>query len=148
MTSEPADAAKSVRDTLFRTMVEVRRHYMKSSALTLGQASILGILVEQGPTNAGKLATLERVAGPTMKGRIDRLEELGLVTRHRCGPRSPVRVEITRHGIRAHRAAANDVLAALLDELSETDLRRLHRALEPLDQLLDRHADQRVPSGH
>ncbi len=148
MMSDPADpdVTRSVHATFIRAMIELRRHYVKASELTLSQTSILGILVDQGPMNAARLAALEDVAGPTMKARIDRFEDLGLVTRQRCrGAGGPVRVTITARGIRAHRAAANDVLAEMLDELTQLELLRLRDALQPLERLLDRVRENNEP---
>jgi DNA-binding MarR family transcriptional regulator len=136
---DATELARSVHSTFFRAMVDLRRHYVKASPLTLTQTSILGLLAEEGPMRASELAVHEDVQHPTMAARIDRLESLGLVKRQRGRTtQRGIMIAVTAKGLRAHHEAVNDVLAEILDELTVTELRRLERSLQPLERLIGR----------
>lgn len=107
--------------------------------LTLAQLSILVTLLDQGPMRMTDLAAHERVRTPTTTVAIRRLEKIGLVKRSRDpSDLRAVLVEITPQGLAVHgESLANRraALAAMLSQLSESDLDTLAKALAPLQRL-------------
>ena len=107
--------------------------------LTLAQLSILVTLLDQGPIRMTDLAAHERVRTPTTTVAIRRLEKIGLVRRSRDpSDLRAVLVDITPRGLAVHRESlANRIsaLAAMLSQLSESDLDTLTKALAPLERL-------------
>jgi DNA-binding MarR family transcriptional regulator len=107
--------------------------------LTLAQLSILVTLLDRGPIRMTDLAAHERVRTPTTTVAIRRLEKIGLVKRSRDpSDLRAVLVDITPRGLAVHRESlANRIsaLAAMLCNLSESDLDTLTKALAPLERL-------------
>src|SRR5262245_43851028 len=107
--------------------------------LTLAQLSILLTLLEKGPIRMTDLAAHERVRTPTTTVAIRRLEKIGLVKRSRDpSDLRAVLVDITPRGLAVHRESLTNrigALAALLSQLSESDLDTLTKALAPLERL-------------
>lgn len=114
--------------------------------LTLAQLSILLTLLGRGPIRMTELAALERVRTPTTTVAIRRLEKLGLVKRSRDpSDLRAVLVDITPRGLAVHReslANRRAALAAMLTELTESDLETLNQALVPLERLADQQIQQ------
>ncbi|GFG73789.1 MarR family winged helix-turn-helix transcriptional regulator [Mycobacterium botniense] len=107
--------------------------------LTLAQLSILVTLLEQGPIRMTDLAAHERVRTPTTTVAIRRLEKIGLVKRSRDpSDLRAVLVDITPRG-RSILAESLDnrraALATMLNQLPESDLETLMKALGPLERL-------------
>jgi DNA-binding MarR family transcriptional regulator len=107
--------------------------------LTLAQLSILVTLLDQGPIRMTDLAAHERVRTPTTTVAIRRLEKIGLVKRSRDpSDLRAVLVDITTRGRAVHgESLANRraALAAMLGQLSASDLNTLMKALKPLERL-------------
>lgn len=112
--------------------------------LTLAQLSILITLLDQGPIRMTDLAAHERVRTPTTTVAIRRLEKIGLVKRSRDpSDLRAVLVDITPRGRAVHaESLANRyaALAAMLSQLSGSDLATLTEALAPLERLSDKPA--------
>jgi DNA-binding MarR family transcriptional regulator len=107
--------------------------------LTLAQLSILVTLLDQGPIRMTDLAAHERVRTPTTTVAIRRLEKIGLVKRSRDpSDLRAVLVDITPRGRSVHAeslANRRAALAAMLSQLTESDLDTLTKALAPLERL-------------
>jgi len=107
--------------------------------LTLAQLSILVTLLDQGPIRMTDLAAHERVRTPTTTVAIRRLEKIGLVKRSRDpSDLRAVLVDITPRGRAVHGeslANRHAALAAMLSQLSESDLNTLMKALAALERL-------------
>ena len=109
------------------------------AGLSPSQQSALGTIDLQGPMTLGDLATAEHVTPPTITKVIARLEEEGLVDRT-VDPtdRRITRVSTTREGRRRlehSRARRNAFLAVRLEELGPDAVRRLHDAIDALEEL-------------
>jgi DNA-binding MarR family transcriptional regulator len=141
--AELTDLAEGLHRTLSKLFSILRRGDPSGSAagadLTLAQLSILVTLLDQGPIRMTDLAAHERVRTPTTTVAIRRLEKIGLVKRSRDpSDLRAVLVDITPRGLSVHRESLTNrigALAALLSQLSESDLDTLTRALAPLERL-------------
>jgi DNA-binding MarR family transcriptional regulator len=136
------ELAEELYRVLSRLTLDQRRgdtSRVARGSLTLAQLSILFALVGQGPVRMVELAAHERVRTPTITVAIRRLEELGLVQRSRdAGDLRAVLVDITPSGLAMLRESLINrraALAAILSELSDSDLQRLTEALAPLKRL-------------
>ncbi len=139
---EVTELAEGLHGTFAKLFSILRRgdaHREAADDLTLAQLSILLTLHNQGPIRMTELAAHERVRTPTTTVAIRRLEKLGLVKRTKDpSDLRAVLVEITPEGhsqhaeALAHRYAA---LAAMLRELSPSDVELLAAALGPLKRL-------------
>jgi DNA-binding MarR family transcriptional regulator len=141
--AELTDLAEGLHRTLSKLFSILRRGDPSGSAagadLTLAQLSILVTLLDQGPIRMTDLAAHERVRTPTTTVAIRRLEKIGLVKRSRDpSDLRAVLVDITPRGLAVHRESLTNriaALAALLSQLSESDLDTLTKALAPLERL-------------
>lgn len=138
-----AELAEGLHRSLSRMFAILRRgdttHRETSDDLTLAQLSILVTLLEQGPIRMTELAAHERVRTPTTTVAVRRLEKLGLVKRTKDpSDLRAVLVEITPEGHAQHAdalASRYAALAAMLRQLSPSDLEALSAALGPLERL-------------
>jgi DNA-binding MarR family transcriptional regulator len=141
--AELTNLAEGLHRTLSKLFSILRRGDPSGSAagadLTLAQLSILVTLLDQGPIRMTDLAAHERVRTPTTTVAIRRLEKVGLVKRSRDpSDLRAVLVDITQRGLAVHRESLTNritALAALLSQLSESDLDTLTEALAPLERL-------------
>jgi DNA-binding MarR family transcriptional regulator len=141
--AELTNLAEGLHRTLSKLFSILRRGDPSGSAagadLTLAQLSILVTLLDQGPIRMTDLAAHERVRTPTTTVAIRRLEKIGLVKRSRDpSDLRAVLVDITQRGLAVHRESLTNritALAALLNQLSESDLDTLTKALAPLERL-------------
>jgi DNA-binding MarR family transcriptional regulator len=141
--AELTNLAEGLHRTLSKLFSILRRGDPSGSAagadLTLAQLSILVTLLDQGPIRMTDLAAHERVRTPTTTVAIRRLEKVGLVKRSRDpSDLRAVLVDITQRGLAVHRESLTNritALAALLSQLSESDLDTLTKALAPLERL-------------
>jgi len=141
--AELTDLAEGLHRTLSKLFSILRRGDPSGSAagadLTLAQLSILVTLLDQGPIRMTDLAAHERVRTPTTTVAIRRLEKIGLVKRSRDpSDLRAVLVDITPRGLAVHRESLTNriaALAALLSQLSESDVDTLTKALAPLERL-------------
>jgi DNA-binding MarR family transcriptional regulator len=140
---EAAESAERLHRILSKLFSILRRGDPSGTAaasdLTLAQLSILVTLLDQGPIRMTDLAAHERVRTPTTTVAIRRLEKVGLVKRSRDpSDLRAVLVDITPRGLAVHRESlANRIgaLAAMLRQLSDSDLETLTKALTPLERL-------------
>jgi DNA-binding MarR family transcriptional regulator len=141
-TAETTELAEGLHRVLSKLVSILRRgdtSRVATGDLTLAQLSILFTLLDQGPIRMTELAAHERVRTPTTTVAIRRLEKLGLVKRSRDpSDLRAVLVDITPRGLAVHReslANRRAALAAMLSQLSESDLDTLTKALAPLERL-------------
>jgi DNA-binding MarR family transcriptional regulator len=139
---ELTELAEGLHRTLSKLFAILRRgdtSRVATGDLTLAQLSILLTLLDRGPIRMTELAAHERVRTPTTTVAIRRLEKLGLVKRSRDpSDLRAVLVNITPRGLSVHReslANRRAALAAMLNQLSDSDLDTLTRALAPLERL-------------
>jgi DNA-binding MarR family transcriptional regulator len=139
---ELAELAEGLHRALSKLFSILRRGDPNGAAageLTLAQLSILVTLLDQGPIRMTDLAAHERVRTPTTTVAIRRLEKIGLVKRSRDpSDLRAVLVDITTRGRAVHgESLANRraALAAMLGQLSASDLNTLMKALKPLERL-------------
>jgi len=140
--TELTDLAEGLHRALSKLFSILRRGDPNGAAagdLTLAQLSILVTLLDQGPIRMTDLAAHERVRTPTTTVAIRRLEKVGLVKRSRDpSDLRAVLVDITPRGRAVHgESLANRraALAAMLSQLSGSDLNTLMKALVPLERL-------------
>jgi DNA-binding MarR family transcriptional regulator len=109
------------------------------TGLSPSQQSALGTIELRGPITLGDLAAAEQVTPPTITKVVARLEEEGLIDRTvDASDRRIIRVATTRKGRRRlehSRARRNAFLAARLEELAPDAMRRLHDAIDALEEL-------------
>jgi DNA-binding MarR family transcriptional regulator len=109
------------------------------TGLSPSQQSALGTIELRGPITLGDLAAAEQVTPPTITKVVARLEEEGLIDRTvDTSDRRIIRVSTTRDGRRRlehSRARRNTFLAARLEELGPDAVRRLHDAIDALEEL-------------
>lgn len=136
------DAEDAVR--LRRAIARVARQLNTSATdegLTPTQASVLGLIVGNGPVGLPDLQRLEHL-NPTMLSRVvGRLDELGLIDR------SPdpddlrsVTVSVTAAGRKVHtriKAQRADAVSNAATRLSDGEQRALIDALDALDHLAE-----------
>ncbi|MBY0443308.1 MAG: MarR family transcriptional regulator [Mycobacteriaceae bacterium] len=138
---EVTELAEQLHHTLSKVLAILRRGDPGAATgdLTLAQLSILITLINQGPIRMTDLAAHERVRTPTTTVAVRRLEKIGLVKRSRdSSDLRAVLVDITPLGQAVYaESLANRcaVLAALLNQLSESDRTMLTKALAPLEKL-------------
>lgn len=141
-TAVASHAGRADRIEIARTLEELVRLVRRLRApgeLSLTAASTLGLLAREGPRRLTELAALERVTQPAMTQLVARLAAQGLVER-RGDPADGrvVNVAVTEAGrrlVESRREAREAKLAAMLDELGETDLEALRAALPALRRL-------------
>ena len=109
------------------------------TGLSPSQQSALGTIDLRGPITLGDLAAAEQVTPPTITKVVARLEEEGLIDRTvDASDRRIIRVSTTREGRRRlehSRARRNAFLAARLEELGLDATRRIHDAIDALEEL-------------
>ena len=139
---EVTELAEGLHRTLSKLFSMLRRGDPSGAVagdLTLAQLSILVTLLDKGPIRMTDLAAHERVRTPTTTVAIRRLEKVGLVKRSRDpSDLRAVLVDITPRGRAVHgESLANRraALAAMLSQLSGSELNSLKTALAPLERL-------------
>jgi DNA-binding MarR family transcriptional regulator len=109
------------------------------TSLSPSQQSALGTIDMRGPITLGDLAAAEQVTPPTITKVVARLEEQGLIDRTvDAFDRRIIRVSTTREGRRRlehSRARRNAFLATRLEELGPDAVRRLHDAIDAIEEL-------------
>ncbi|MBA2326124.1 MAG: MarR family transcriptional regulator [Actinobacteria bacterium] len=105
------------------------------------QSAALATIERRGPLTLGELAETERVQPPTITAAVGRLEEQGLVERHRDpDDRRVTRVQVTDAGRRLlaeTRSRTSAYLERRVGELSGRDRATLERAAAILERLLE-----------
>ena len=134
---------ESIGDRLHSASIHLLRRVRASdveTGLSPARLSLLSVLVFGGPRTPGELAAAEQVRPPTITSLVRGLEEDGLVRRaaHPDDGRA-VRVRATARGerlMRRARARRVENVAALLEPLTERELRTLDEAADILERSL------------
>jgi DNA-binding MarR family transcriptional regulator len=104
------------------------------------RASVLSVLVSNGPVPIGRLAVLEQVSPPAITKTVSALEADGLAERTRSdSDRRVVMVRATPRGravLERGRAARIRLVAQLLDGLSDRDRQALDKAAEIIGRIV------------
>ena len=140
--STPSRSPAILADRLHSAAIHLLRRVRRvddASGLSAARLSALSVIVFAGPIRVSALANAEQVRTPTMTPIVAALEHDGLVTRESDASdaraallrATPKGARLMAEG-RARRVAA---LAAELNDLSETDLAALERAVGILEKL-------------
>ena len=140
--STPSRSPAILADRLHSAAIHLLRRVRRvddASGLSAARLSALSVIVFAGPIRVSALANAEQVRTPTMTPIVAALEHDGLVTRESDASdaraallrATPKGARLMAEG-RARRVAA---LAAELNDLSETDLSALERAVGILEKL-------------
>jgi len=142
----PADARHETANALHSAALRLLRTARTADAsmdLDGPRASVLSVLVFAGPMPIGQLAAVEQVSAPAITKTVTALESAGLARRERStSDRRVVLVHATPKGravLERGRAARVRVVADLLTDISDADLRTLDRAA----QIIGRRLTQR-----
>lgn len=106
------------------------------------QITLMMVILRHPTFGVAELAASEGISGPTLIGHLNKLESLNLIERVKpaSGDRRRTELRITEKGlhfieeVREKRALW---LAARLERLSDTELRAIVQAVEPLQKLLE-----------
>jgi len=116
----------------------VQAQLWRAARLTIPQLAVLRILRDGGPQLAGRLAETAALSPASATRLVDRLEERGLVRRHRdAGDRRCVEVHLTPQGrqlIGAVRVLRDSPLRRAVEAMSAAEQLALARALRRLAQ--------------
>lgn len=140
--STPSRSPAILADRLHSAAIHLLRRVRRvddASGLSAARLSALSVIVFAGPIRVSALANAEQVRTPTMTPIVAALEHDGLVTRESDASdaraallrATPKGARLMAEG-RARRVAA---LAAELNDLSETNLAALERAVGILEKL-------------
>ncbi|GHJ37493.1 MarR family winged helix-turn-helix transcriptional regulator [Streptomyces sp. TS71-3] len=132
---DPGDLAAYLRPRFLRISQAMRRD-TQGLAVTITQGAVLSLL-RAGPCGVGELARAEGVRPPSMTQIVNRMIELGWVTRSGPAVRGS-QVEITELGQKVWADVTRErvaLLAARVEALSADDQRTLRAALPVLDRL-------------
>ena len=109
---------------------------MVKAGISMTHLHILWVLEHHGELPMSRLAELLDVSLSNATGLIDRMEERGLVERHRvAGDRRVVIVRVSEEGARqrdAIEALKQDRMRSILDRLTPDQLTRIHGAVGDL----------------
>jgi DNA-binding MarR family transcriptional regulator len=134
-TPQPHDVAQDLRRSLGRLVRTLRRH--DEDDLSPTTAAILLTVSRDGPLTLGELATIERLAKPSVTAAVDKLTTAGLLERRPDrDDRRIAWVTITpagRRRIDVRSARRTAWLASRLQALDADELAVLARAAEILD---------------
>jgi len=141
-----AETAAQLRTAVGRLARRIRRT-RAGAELTSAETTVLATTARHGPIGLSWLAREEGM-NPTMLSRVAwRLEDAGLLARHRDPrDRRAALVEATPAGRRLHeriRAERTDALSQLIGQLGEDERRALESALPILEQLARDLKDRR-----
>jgi DNA-binding MarR family transcriptional regulator len=114
----------------------VQAELWREAGLTLAQLAVLRALRDAGPQTAGRLADAVGLSAASATRLFDRLEERGLVLRHRGhDDRRCVEIRLTSRGrqlVGAARVLRDSPLRRAVEAMSETEQRTLAAALRQL----------------
>ncbi|MBF4608917.1 MarR family winged helix-turn-helix transcriptional regulator [Curtobacterium sp. VKM Ac-1393] len=116
-----------------------RRARTDSASLGYGIVSALATIQREGPLRPGDLSRIEVVTKPTMTRILTELEQRGFIARE-ADPRDgrAFMVSATDEGIEAVERARSDrtgIVAELIAELDESDVRAIAGALSALERV-------------
>jgi DNA-binding MarR family transcriptional regulator len=149
MARSPRSAATGERDDLddvVRLRLAIvrlgrRQRQEAGTGLTPSLQSALAVIDHIGSMTLGELAAVEQVSAPTTTRLVDKLQEMGLVTREPDpDDRRVTRVSITDTGhkqLEESRERRDAWLRSRVDALDPADAEALLAAIVPLERLLD-----------
>ena len=122
------------------------RSYFSRQDLTFPQAMVLTALGEEGEMPISQLAQCTGSTNSTVSGIVDRLERMGFVKRVRSEQdRRVIYVALTESSRAMERAVEPDVnaqMSRMLTDLTAQELEKIRGALETLERVLDKEAQQ------
>ena len=122
------------------------RSYFSRQDLTFPQAMVLTALGEEGEMPISQLAQCTGSTNSTVSGIVDRLERMELVKRVRSEQdRRVIYVALTESSRAMERAVEPDVnaqMSRMLTDLTAQELEKIRGALETLERVLDKEAQQ------
>jgi DNA-binding MarR family transcriptional regulator len=131
------DLGSGLRLAVLRLSRRLRQE--AAGEITPSQLSALNVLAKHGELTLGELASIERIAPPSMTRIAARLESTGLLERRSdTSDRRVARVAISPAGARLlqeHRARGDAFVSARLETLSEEELEVLAQAVPLLERL-------------
>jgi DNA-binding MarR family transcriptional regulator len=111
----------------------IQTHLWEAAGLTLAQLALLQELRRHGPLSASRLAQAIGRSSASVTRLLDRLEERGMVSRHRdARDRRSVEVHLEEEGLRAMgeiRVLHDSALAMAMERMTESELDSLERSL-------------------
>lgn len=135
----PLELANTLRPTIARLARRLRQQDNTGLGPTM-TAALSSIAKHGGPTH-GELATMERLAPPTITSIVDKLEKLGFVTREvDAADRRVTRIRATPAGIDQLdevRSRRTSWLAEQVNALTAEERRRLADAADVLSKLVE-----------
>lgn len=133
------DTGSSLRLAVLRLSRRLRQETAGSGDITPSQMSALVVLSRHGELTLGELATIERIAPPSMTRIAARLEEKGLLERRAdTSDRRVARVAISPSGaelLRQSRERGDAFVSARLATLSPEEQELLAKAVPLLERL-------------
>jgi DNA-binding MarR family transcriptional regulator len=135
-----SSTARQAAERLNSASISLLRHVRKedeASSVTAARLSALAAIVSSGPLTLGELAAAEGIKAPTMTRIVYALEDAGLVVKRWEGRR--VRLSATARGRRVleqERRRRTESLAARLETLDSTEVKRLGEAAELIERAL------------
>ena len=140
MTGGPrTDAGSGLRLAVLRLSRRLRQETTGSGEITPSQMSALAVLAQHGELTLGELASIERIAPPSMTRIAARLEEKGLLERRPdVSDRRVARVAISAAGqqlLRNSRERGDAFVSSRLAALSPEEQEVLARAVPLLERL-------------
>lgn len=137
--SEEPELAATLRPVLLRLNNLIRRR-VPSVELTPAQSTALTTVLDHGPLRVGELADRERIRVPTATSIVRRMETLELVLREPDPDDGrAVLIGLTNTGRELLERVArerNDILAAMLAELTDDQRRAIDAAAPALQAML------------
>jgi DNA-binding MarR family transcriptional regulator len=113
----------------------------KKYAITSAQLNCLLALLENGPLPPSQIARHMIVNSSTVTGVIDRLEQKGLVRRHRNSPdRRIINIQLTADGKKLAEVAPPPIQQRVVDglqQMSQRELKQIIISLTKLTKMLD-----------
>jgi DNA-binding MarR family transcriptional regulator len=122
-----------------------RRHRPQDMEITIGQLECLRIVSRLDSPSMSELAHELNLQPSTVTGMVDKLVKAGKLQRvDDPDDRRVVRIEMTARGRaehRQHHRQRRKRLMAMLGELSEKDLQKLHEGLKAMYEVRRKHDD-------
>ncbi len=150
MTGGPrTDTGSALRLAVLRLSRRLRQETTGSGEITPSQMSALVVLAQHGELTLGELASIERIAPPSMTRIAARLEENRLLERRPdTSDRRVARVAISATGrelLRQSRERGDAFVTSRLARLSEEEQELLARAVPLLERLASDDPGARPP---
>lgn len=133
------EQSRALRLAVMRLSRRLRQEASGSGEITASQISALTVLAKHGELALGELASIERIAPPSMTRIAARLEERGLLERRAdTSDRRVARVAISAAGLTLlseTRARGDAFMASRIESLSDEEREVLVRVVPVLERL-------------